>query len=86
MFFAGTTQSAFANELSKSPAPPVGRSVYSVSPVDSASVTGSVRVVYFLTEKGVAPAGVQGDNTDHHHLLVDQDDLPVFNRVMGSCQ
>lgn len=32
---------------------------------------------------GVAPAGVERQNTGHHHLLIDKDTLPAFNKPMG---
>lgn len=54
-------------------ASPAGAKVYIVSPKDGASIKGPVTVVFGLTGMGVAPAGVQMENTGHHHLLIDTD-------------
>lgn len=50
--------------------------VYFVSPVDGATVTSPVTVVFGLRGMGVAPAGVDRQDTGHHHLLVDVARLP----------
>jgi hypothetical protein len=80
---AGLAQGAFADVL-KSPAAPEGASVYIVSPADGAEVTGPVTVVFGLKGMGVAPAGVEKDKTGHHHLLVDQTELPKLDAPMGN--
>jgi hypothetical protein len=54
-------------------AAPAGAEVYIVSPKDGAKVKGPVTVVFGLKGMGVAPAGIQMENTGHHHLLVDTD-------------
>lgn len=54
-------------------ASPAGAKVYIVSPKDGATIKGPVTVVFGLVGMGVAPAGVQMENTGHHHLLVDAD-------------
>lgn len=58
---------AFAGET---PAPE-GARAYIVSPVDGATVTSPVAIVFGLSGMGVAPAGVDAENTGHHHLLID---------------
>ena len=57
-------------------ASPAGAKVYIVSPKDGATIKGPVTVVFGLAGMGVAPAGVQAENTGHHHLLIDMD-LPA---------
>lgn len=52
---------------------PVGAEVYFIAPRDGATLQGPVTVKFGLKGMGVAPAGVQYDNTGHHHLLVDTD-------------
>ncbi|AHE98148.1 hypothetical protein THITH_07580 [Thioalkalivibrio paradoxus ARh 1] len=52
------------------PAPPEGAKVYFISPSDGETIEGSVTVRMGLRGMGVAPAGVEVDNTGHHHLLV----------------
>jgi len=64
-----------APALPRSASPP-GAKVYIVSPKDGATVKGPVTVVFGLSGMGVAPAGVQMENTGHHHLLIDTD-LPA---------
>ncbi len=45
--------------------------LYFVSPADGATLKSPVRVVFGLRGMGVAPAGVDRDNTGHHHLVID---------------
>lgn len=52
---------------------PAGARVYIISPKDGASIKGPVTVVFGLAGMGVAPAGIQMENTGHHHLLIDTD-------------
>jgi len=52
---------------------PAGAKVYIVSPANGATVRSPVLVVFGLSGMGVAPAGVQAENTGHHHLLIDTD-------------
>lgn len=54
-------------------ASPAGAKVYIISPKDGATIKGPVTVVFGLAGMGVAPAGVQMENTGHHHLLIDTD-------------
>ena len=39
-------------------------------------------VEFSITGMGIAPAGVQIDNTGHHHLLIDIVELPDFNQPL----
>lgn len=48
-----------------------GPSVRIISPVSGASVSSPVTVRFGLDGMGVAPAGVEMENTGHHHLIVD---------------
>jgi len=54
-------------------ASPAGAKVYIISPKNGASIKGPVTVVFGLAGMGVAPAGIQMENTGHHHLLIDAD-------------
>jgi len=56
--------------MDKSPAPE-GAKVYIVSPADGETVSNPVTVVFGLSGMGVAPAGVDSENTGHHHLIID---------------
>ena len=62
-------------ELTPSPS---NASVYFISPADEESISGKVRVRFGLENFGVAPAGIQVENTGHHHLIIDAD-LPSLN-------
>lgn len=52
---------------------PAGAEVYIISPAAGAKVKNPVTVRFGLKGMGVAPAGVQFDNSGHHHLLIDTD-------------
>ncbi|MEM8551042.1 MAG: DUF4399 domain-containing protein [Pseudomonadota bacterium] len=61
---------------------PEGASVRIISPQDGATVTNPVTVVFGLTGMGVAPAGVELENTGHHHLVINQE-LPPLDEPIG---
>jgi len=50
---------------------PANASVYIISPADGAVVSNPVKVVFGLANMGVAPAGIERENTGHHHLIID---------------
>jgi hypothetical protein len=52
-------------------AAPQGAEVYIISPADGAKVKNPVVVRFGLKGMGIAPAGIQMENTGHHHLFVD---------------
>lgn len=53
--------------------------LYFITPSDGNIVSSPVTVKFGLRNMGVAPAGVQVENTGHHHLLIDTD-LPALNQ------
>lgn len=61
-----------AEKLNLPTAAPADAKVYFIAPANGATVTGPVKVQFGLSGMGVAPAGVQSENTGHHHLLVDE--------------
>ncbi len=62
----------FANPAAAGDTPaPEGVKLYIISPADGATLKSPVHVVFGLSGMGVAPAGVEKENTGHHHLLVD---------------
>ena len=69
------TVSLGAIELTPSP---TNASVYFISPNNEESLNGKVNVKFGLKNFGVAPAGIQIQNTGHHHLIIDAE-LPPFN-------
>lgn len=46
-------------------------SVYIIEPKDGDVVSSPVKVVFGLSGMGVSPAGIEKQNTGHHHLLID---------------
>lgn len=63
-------------------AAPEGAAAYIISPADGATVESPFLVQFGLTSMGVAPAAVQTENTGHHHLLVDVDELPPLDEPL----
>lgn len=70
---AGALAQAQAPALTPAPA---GAEVYIIAPVEGAKLKNPVVVRFGLKGMGVAPAGIQMENTGHHHLFVDTD-LPT---------
>jgi len=62
----------WATALERTASPP-GARVEIISPADKAVVTNPVRVQFGLKGMGIAPAGIQFENSGHHHLLIDTD-------------
>lgn len=63
---------------SKTPSPE-GANLYFISPSNGESVTSPVTVKFGLKNMGIAPAGIQVENTGHHHILIDTG-LPPMDR------
>ena len=49
---------------------------------DGDVVPPNFTVKFSIAGMGIAPAGVQIDNTGHHHLLIDVDPLPDFDQPL----
>jgi hypothetical protein len=67
-------------------ASPKGAEVYFIAPADGATVTSPVTVKFGLKGMGVAPAGIQFDNTGHHHLIIDADLPPAGAAIPADAQ
>ena len=50
---------------------PQGAELYFITPIDGENVTSPVTVKFGLKNMGIAPAGVNVENTGHHHILID---------------
>jgi hypothetical protein len=74
-----------AGGLPRSPAP-ADAQAYIQSPADGAEVTSPVTVRFGLRGLGVAPAGVQYENTGHHHLLIDVEDMPSMSMPLPTTE
>ncbi len=63
---------------------PDGASTQILSPMDGATVSSPVVIQFGLSGMGVAPAGTDRDNTGHHHLLINLDELPPMDQPVAS--
>lgn len=59
-----------------------GAKVYIISPTDGETVSETFTVKFGLSGMGVAPAGTAKENTGHHHLLIDGNELPPLDQPM----
>ncbi|MFT7052998.1 MAG: hypothetical protein ACJAU1_000549 [Psychromonas sp.] len=55
---------------------PEGPGVYIISPIDGSTVAQTFTVKFGLHGMGIAPSGIDRENTGHHHLLIDTSVLP----------
>ena len=55
---------------------------YIITPSNGEVVSSPLRVIFGLKGMGVAPAGVDLENTGHHHLLIDMVELPDLTKPL----
>ena len=55
---------------------------YIISPSKGEVVNSPLRVIFGLKGMGIAPAGVDLENTGHHHLLIDMAELPDLTKPL----
>ena len=76
------TVAVFSSAQAQTPATE-GATLYFISPKDGDVVSNPITVRFGLKNMGVAPAGIQYENTGHHHLLINTAlpslDLPIIN-------
>jgi hypothetical protein len=65
---------------------PKDAKVYIISPKDGATVKSPFKVQFGLTGMGVAPAGVEHENTGHHHLIIDAPLPPLDQPIPKDAQ
>ena len=63
-----------------------GAAAYFIEPADGAEVSSPVRVVFGLSQMGVAPAGVNQAGTGHHHLLIDSPQIDYTKPLPANAQ
>lgn len=63
-----------------------GTTAYIISPTDGATLESPFLVQFGLTSMGVAPAAVEVENTGHHHLLIDVDELPSMDEPIPATE
>jgi len=75
---AGITALMFSMAVFAQTASSDSAKVYFISPADGDVISGPVTVRFGLKGMGVAPAGVENENTGHHHLVINAE-LPPFD-------
>lgn len=65
---------------------PEGAKVFILSPQDGAVVPSTFDVTFGLAGMGVAPAGIDMENTGHHHILIDVDELPDMSMPLPTTE
>ena len=74
---------AVSSATQAQPPAPADAELYFISPKDGDAVSNPITVRFGLKNMGIAPAGVQFENTGHHHLLINTTlpslDLPIIN-------
>ena len=75
---AGAAFAADAPQFARPKAPP-GAQVFFVSPADGATVPQDFKVEFGARNISVAPTTNTASGTGHHHLLIDQKDLPPLD-------
>lgn len=71
---------AFITSIQAETPTALNKYVYIISPANGEVVHSPVLVKFGLRGMGVAPAGVEKENTGHHHLLVDVENLPDLDK------
>lgn len=56
--------------------------VYIISPTDGSTVARTFTVKFGLRGMGIAPSGIDRENTGHHHLLIDTKVLPDMTKPL----
>ncbi len=81
VFIASTAQ---ANSSIAQSIAPTEANVYIISPKDADTVAETFTVTFGLHNMGVSPAGLEKKHTGHHHLLIDNKELPALDKPLGS--
>lgn len=78
------TYPAVAGEFSSSAAS--GAEVYIIAPRNGDTVKSPFTVTFGLKNMGIAPAGIDKDETGHHHLLIDLEELPDLEESLPATE
>ncbi len=76
------SSTSFAQQKSEGAPAPATAKVYFISPKDGDTVSAPIHIQFSLKGMGVAPAGVDFENTGHHHVLVDRDAVTATSPMM----
>lgn len=74
-----------AADLPRSTAPADAK-LYFITPKDGERIKGPVTVRFGLSNMGVAPAGMDKENTGHHHLLINLSALPALDHPLPATE
>ena len=83
--FSTLTPADEAAAIERSPSPD-GAAVSFSNLADGDVVPPTFKVVFGISGMGIAPAGVEIDNTGHHHLMVDLDSLPDMDQPLPASE
>jgi len=61
---------------------PKDAKTYIIAPQNGSVVPTTFTVKFGLHGMGVAPSGVKAENTGHHHLLIDVDEMPDMSKPL----
>ena len=84
--FGGLLTAATAADKLEKRKSPKGAKTYIAWPKDGKTVGKKFTVRFGLKGMGVAPAGVDKENTGHHHLLIDVDKMPNLNIPLAATE
>lgn len=65
---------------------PSSAQAYIIEPPDGARVPETFKVQFGLSGMDLAPAGMDQPNTGHHHLLIDQQELPELTASLPATE
>jgi hypothetical protein len=65
---------------------PIEAQAYIIEPADGATVAETFTVKFGLSGMDLAPAGTDQPNTGHHHLLIDQQELPELTASLPATE
>jgi hypothetical protein len=80
------TQAIALNEVNLISHAPVDAQAYIVEPADGAVVPETFTVKFGLSGMDLVPAGIEQENSGHHHLLIDQPELPDLSTSLPSTE
>lgn len=63
---------------------PVEAQAYIIEPTEGAIVPETFSVKFGLSGMDLVPAGIEQENSGHHHLLIDQKELPDLTTSLPS--
>lgn len=65
---------------------PESAQAYIIEPADGETLPQTFTVKFGLSGMELAPAGTDQDNTGHHHLLIDQQELPDLSTSLPATE